>query len=66
MVCLVLLVALAVKHRQHLALLLAARTYYAQLTDVTGLTTGDPVDIAGVPVGQVTGITVQRGHALVG
>jgi phospholipid/cholesterol/gamma-HCH transport system substrate-binding protein len=33
---------------------------------VTGLATGDPVNIAGVPIGQVTSINVQHGHALIG
>ena len=35
------------------------------MADVTGLTPGDQVDIAGVPVGQVSSVTLQRGHALV-
>jgi phospholipid/cholesterol/gamma-HCH transport system substrate-binding protein len=64
LVCAVLLVGLAVKignidlfsHRHALS---------AQLSDVTGLAGGDPVTIAGVRVGQVAGIEVQRGHALV-
>lgn len=62
--CLVLLVVLAV-HVGNLSLFTSRHTVYAQLSDVTGLATGDPVDVAGVPVGQVAGITVQRAHALV-
>lgn len=62
--CLVLLVVLAV-HVGNLSLFNSRHTVYAQLSDVTGLATGDPVDVAGVPVGQVASISVQRGHALV-
>jgi phospholipid/cholesterol/gamma-HCH transport system substrate-binding protein len=41
--------------------------YHAVFTDVTGLTTGSDVDIAGVRVGQVTSISVyHRNLALVG
>jgi phospholipid/cholesterol/gamma-HCH transport system substrate-binding protein len=41
--------------------------YYATFTDVTGLQTGDDVDIAGVRVGQVTSIgVVDRNLARVG
>lgn len=64
-VCLVLLGILAVKIG-NLSFFSSHRTYYAQLDDVTGLTTGDPVDVAGVKVGQVSSIAVQRAHALVG
>ena len=47
--------------------LFASRTAYAaQLHDVTGLNAGDPVEVAGVRVGEVSNIAVQRGHALVG
>jgi phospholipid/cholesterol/gamma-HCH transport system substrate-binding protein len=63
-VCLVLLALLAIKIG-NLSFFSSRHTYYAQVADVTGLDTGDPVDIAGVPVGQVSGITVQRAHALV-
>lgn len=62
---LVLLVALAI-HVGNLSLFTSRRTVYAQLADVTGLATGTPVDVAGVQVGQVSSIHVQRGHALVG
>ena len=65
LVCLVLLVVLAI-HVGNLSLFSSRRTVYAQLSDVTGLATGTPVDIAGVQVGQVTSIRVQHGHALVG
>ena len=54
MVCLVLLVVLAIKIG-NLSLFSSRHTVYAQLADVTGLNSGDPVDIAGVPVGQVSG-----------
>jgi len=41
--------------------------YQAVFSDVTGLNVGDDVDIAGVRVGDVTSISVYRGHlALVG
>jgi phospholipid/cholesterol/gamma-HCH transport system substrate-binding protein len=63
--CLVLLVALAA-HVGNITLFSSRHTVYAQLADVTGLTTGTPVDVAGVQVGQVSSIAVQRGHALVG
>ncbi|MHB1582653.1 MAG: MCE family protein [Acidimicrobiales bacterium] len=63
-VCLVLLVALAVKIG-NISLFSSRHSLEAQLADVTGLTTGDPVEIAGVPVGQVSSISVQHGHALV-
>jgi len=63
-VCVVLLVLLAVRIG-NLSLFTSHHTVQAQLADVTGLTSGDAVDIAGVPVGQVSGIAVQRGHALV-
>jgi phospholipid/cholesterol/gamma-HCH transport system substrate-binding protein len=63
-VCLVLLVGLAVKIG-NVSLLSHRHSLSAQLSDVTGLTQGDPVNIAGVPIGQVSGISVQHGHALV-
>lgn len=63
-VCLVLLAALAVRIG-NISLFTSRRVVYAQLADVTGLTTGDEVAVAGVPVGQVSGIGVQRAHALV-
>ncbi|MGH8982039.1 MAG: MCE family protein [Acidimicrobiales bacterium] len=63
--CIVLLVVLAARVG-NLSLFTSRHTVYAQLADVTGLTTGTPVDVAGVEVGQVSSIAVQRGHALVG
>jgi phospholipid/cholesterol/gamma-HCH transport system substrate-binding protein len=62
-VCAVLLVGLALKIGN--VQMGARHALNAQLSDVTGLATGDTVNIAGVPVGQVAGITVQHGHALV-
>lgn len=45
----------------------ATTGYYARFTDVTGLNTGDDVDIAGVRVGEVTSIgVVDRNLAQVG
>jgi phospholipid/cholesterol/gamma-HCH transport system substrate-binding protein len=64
-VCIVLLVVLAV-HVGNISLFSSRRTVYAQLAQVTGLTTGTAVDVAGVQVGQVSSIAVQHGHALVG
>jgi phospholipid/cholesterol/gamma-HCH transport system substrate-binding protein len=65
LVCIVLLVGLAVKVG-NLSLFSDRHSLNAQLADVTGLASGDPVNIAGVPIGQVTSITVQHGHALIG
>jgi phospholipid/cholesterol/gamma-HCH transport system substrate-binding protein len=64
LVCVVLLVGLAVKIG-NISLFASRHTVDAQLNDVTGLATGDSVNIAGVPVGQVSGIAVQHGHALI-
>src|SRR5216684_847028 len=45
----------------------ATAGYRAVFSDVTGLTVGDDVDIAGVRVGEVTSISVyERNRALVG
>jgi phospholipid/cholesterol/gamma-HCH transport system substrate-binding protein len=63
-VCVILLVGLAVKIG-NISLFASRHAVEAQLSDVTGLASGDAVNIAGVPVGQVSGIAVQRGHALV-
>jgi phospholipid/cholesterol/gamma-HCH transport system substrate-binding protein len=65
LVCVVLLFGLAVKIG-NVSLFSNRHSLNAQLADVTGLTTGNPVNIAGVPVGQVTSIEVQHGHALIG
>jgi phospholipid/cholesterol/gamma-HCH transport system substrate-binding protein len=64
MACLVLLVGLAVKIG-NISLFTSRHTIDAQLTDVTGLASGDSVNIAGVTVGQVSSIGVQHGHALI-
>jgi len=40
-------------------------TERALMTDATGLVSSDPVKIAGVTVGQVTGVGVDHGHAVV-
>ena len=63
--CLALLALLGIKIG-NLSFFSSRHTYYAQIQDVTGLNAGDPVDIAGVPVGQVSSISVQRAHTLVG
>jgi phospholipid/cholesterol/gamma-HCH transport system substrate-binding protein len=64
LVCLVLLAGLAVKIG-NISLFSSRHTIDAQLTDVTGLASGDSVNVAGVPVGQVSSIGVQHGHALI-
>jgi phospholipid/cholesterol/gamma-HCH transport system substrate-binding protein len=63
-IALVLLVTLAIRVG-NISLFTHRTTYRAQLADVTGLQPKDAVKIAGVSVGQVTGISVQRDHALV-
>jgi phospholipid/cholesterol/gamma-HCH transport system substrate-binding protein len=40
-------------------------TLHVQLTDAAGIAPGDPVQIAGIPVGEVKAVHVQRDHALV-
>jgi phospholipid/cholesterol/gamma-HCH transport system substrate-binding protein len=64
LVCIVLLVGLAVKIG-NISLFSSRHTIDAQLTDVTGLANGDTVNIAGVPVGQVSSIGIQHGHAVI-
>jgi phospholipid/cholesterol/gamma-HCH transport system substrate-binding protein len=64
LVCLVLLVGLAVKIG-NISLFSSRHTINAELSDVTGLAGGDTVNIAGVQVGQVGGIGVQHGHAVI-
>jgi len=64
LVCLVLLAGLAVRIG-NISLFSSRHTVNAQLTDVTGLAGGDNVNIAGVPVGQVTSIGVQHGYAVI-
>jgi phospholipid/cholesterol/gamma-HCH transport system substrate-binding protein len=65
LVCVLLLVALAAKIG-NLSFFNDRHTLNAQLANVTGLATGDEVNVAGVPVGQVSSIAVQHGHALIG
>jgi phospholipid/cholesterol/gamma-HCH transport system substrate-binding protein len=64
LVCLVLLAGLAVRIG-NLSLFTHRTGYQALLTDATGLESADDVKIAGVTVGQVTGISVRHGQALV-
>jgi phospholipid/cholesterol/gamma-HCH transport system substrate-binding protein len=64
LVCLVLLVGLAIRIG-NVSLFSSRHAVDAQLTDVTGLATGDSVNVAGVPVGQVTDISEQHGHAVI-
>ena len=64
LVCIVLLVGLAVRIG-NISLFSSRHTVNAELADVTGLAGGDTVNIAGVPVGQVSSIGVQHGHALI-
>ncbi|HEY1830118.1 MAG TPA: MCE family protein [Acidimicrobiales bacterium] len=63
-ICVILLVGLGVRIG-NISLFSSRYTLHAQLADVTGLANGDPVNIAGVPVGQVSSIEVQHGHALI-
>ncbi len=63
-VCLLVLAVLAAKIG-HITFFAHRTEYAAQLSDVTGLQPGNSVKIAGVKVGQVDSIGVQRGHALV-
>jgi phospholipid/cholesterol/gamma-HCH transport system substrate-binding protein len=65
LVCVILLVGLAAKIG-NLSLFSDRHPLNAQLADVTGLASGDQVNIAGVPVGQVSSINVQHGYALIG
>jgi len=64
LVCVVLLVGLAVRIG-NISLFSSRHTVNAELSDVTGLAGGDTVNIAGVPVGQVSSIGVQHGHAVI-
>ncbi len=64
LVCIVLLVGLAVRIG-NISLFTSRHTIDAQLADVTGLASGDTVNIAGVPVGQVASIGIERGHAVI-
>ena len=62
--CLVVLAVLAAKIG-NITFFSHRTTYQAELADATGLRPSDDVKIAGVTVGEVTGITLQRAHALV-
>ncbi|HEY2429578.1 MAG TPA: MCE family protein, partial [Acidimicrobiales bacterium] len=63
-VCIVLTVVIGVK----IAGVRTGPTYRAtaDFTDVTGLLAGDPVTLAGVPVGRVSSVRLVAGHARVG
>lgn len=63
-VCLVVLAVLAAKIG-NISFFSHRTEYAAQLSDVTGLQPGNSVKIAGVTVGQVDSIGVQRAHAVV-
>jgi phospholipid/cholesterol/gamma-HCH transport system substrate-binding protein len=62
--CLVILAVLAAKIG-NISFLSSRVGYSAELADATGLQPSQEVKIAGVTVGQVTGVSVQRAHALV-
>ncbi|HUI03124.1 MAG TPA: MCE family protein, partial [Acidimicrobiales bacterium] len=62
--CLVVLALLAAKIG-NISFFSHRTTYQAELADATGLRPSDDVKIAGVTVGEVTGVAVQRAHALV-
>ena len=64
LVCLLVLAALAAKIG-NITFFAHRATYGAELTDASGLNPSDDVKIAGVTVGQVTSVTLQRAHALV-
>jgi phospholipid/cholesterol/gamma-HCH transport system substrate-binding protein len=63
-VCLFVLAVLAAKIG-NITFFSHRTTYSAELADATGLQPSNDVKIAGVSVGQVTGVTLQRAHALV-
>ena len=65
--CLVLLGVLAVQvgNIHTLPLVSHDHTYYADMTDASSLVPPDDVKIAGVTVGQVKGVSVRHGHAVV-
>ena len=64
LVCLVVLAALAARIG-NISFFSDRAGYSAEMADATGLAPADDVKIAGVTVGQVTGVVVQRSHALV-
>lgn len=63
-VCLLVLAVLAAKIG-NISFFSHRVTYSAELADATGLQPSDNVKIAGVTVGQVQSVTLQRAHALV-
>ncbi|HUC38167.1 MAG TPA: MCE family protein [Acidimicrobiales bacterium] len=63
-VCLLLLAVLAARIG-NISFFSQRSTYYADLSDATGLAPSDEVKIAGVTVGEVDSVTLQRAHALV-
>ena len=66
-ICLMLLGLLAVQvgNIHTLPLVSHDPTYYAEMTDASSLVPPDDVKIAGVTVGQVKGVKVRHGHAVV-
>jgi phospholipid/cholesterol/gamma-HCH transport system substrate-binding protein len=64
LVCLLVLAVLAARIG-NISFFSHRTTYSAQLADATGLHPADDVKVAGVTVGQVTGVSLQRAHALV-
>ena len=63
-VCLLVLAVLAARIG-NLSFFSHRTTYNAELADATGLHPADAVKVAGVTVGAVTGVSLQRAHALV-
>lgn len=64
LVCLVLLAGLAARIG-NISFFSHRMTYSAELTDATGLAPSEDVKIAGVTVGEVQSVSLQRAHALV-
>jgi phospholipid/cholesterol/gamma-HCH transport system substrate-binding protein len=50
---------------QKLPFLGGGRTYHAAFTEAGGIAVGDPVKIAGVDVGKVTGVDLENAHVMV-
>src|SRR5579864_3835367 len=65
--CVVLLIALTIRvgNLHTLPLVSHDHNYYAELTDASSLVPPDDVKIAGVTVGQVKGVKVRHGYAVV-
>lgn len=64
LVVLLVLVLLAF-NVQKLPLINTGRTYHAAFTEAGGIAVGDPVKIAGVDVGKVTGVDLENAHVMV-